>query len=71
MDHMIINSKFMRGLIAKVTKRMVKKKLGYEIDITLNNLAITYEEGKAHIHTSVDLDVDKEVIESIVMGEDI
>lgn len=66
MDEMKISSKLMKNLIAKLVKRAVKKKVGYEIDIQLNELTATVIDGTAHVHLSVDAELDKDELTKIL-----
>ena len=43
--HMTLTTKFMRGII----NRLVRKKLGYDVDVLLNNVGVTSKDGKVHI----------------------
>lgn len=65
MDEMRISSKFTRVVISKLLKTMVKKKLGYEVDIQLNELSVTIDD-KAHAHVSVDANLKKEELTKIL-----
>lgn len=60
MDEMKVklSTRFMRGLAAKLIARAVRKKYGYKIDIQLNELNLEVINGKAHLHTSVDVELD-------------
>ena len=60
MDEMRINSKFTRAVISKLLRNTIKKKIGYDIDVDLEQLIITIDEGKAHAHVSADVDLSKE-----------
>lgn len=60
MDEMKISSKFMRNLVAKLVKRAVKKKVGYEVDIQLNELTATVADGTAHVHLNIDAELNKD-----------
>lgn len=60
MDEMKIKSKFMRGVIAKLVGRMVKRKVGYEVDIQLNEFAVTITDGVGHVHVNVDAELNKD-----------
>lgn len=66
MDEMKISSKFMRNLVAKLVKRAVKKKVGYEVDIQLNELTVTVTDGTAHVHLSVDVELNKDELTKIL-----
>lgn len=66
MDEMKISSKFMRNLVAKLVKKTVKKKVGYEVDIQLNELAATVTDGTARIHLNVDAELNKDELTKIL-----
>lgn len=55
-----LSTKFMRGLIAKIIRKMIFKQVGYQVEINLNELEVSYIDGKAHVHTSVDLSMENE-----------
>lgn len=65
MDEMKISSRFTRAVISKLLKMMVKKKLGYEVDIQLNELTVRIDDEKAHAHVSADADLTKEELTRI------
>ena len=46
MDEMKIRTAFMRKLIAGAVRKALRKKLGYEIDIQLNELSITFADAE-------------------------
>lgn len=66
MDEMKISSKFMRNLIAKLVKKTVKKKVGYDVDIQLNEFTATITDGTAHVHLSVDAELNKDELTKIL-----
>lgn len=66
MDEMKIVSKFTNGIISKMIKMVLKKKLGYEVDIQLNQITTTIIEGKTHIHLDVDAELKKEELMKIL-----
>ena len=50
MDEMKIVSKFTTNMISKLVKMVLRKKLGYDIDIQLNEIKTTITEiGRAHV----------------------
>lgn len=71
MDELKIKSKFMRNLLTKVISKMIQKKCGYKIDIQLNDLDITVIDGKAHLHTDIDLEIDNNEFMKIVKSIDL
>lgn len=60
MDEMKVklSTRFMRGFVAKLIARTIRKKYGYKIDIQLNELNVEVINGKVHLHTSVDVELD-------------
>lgn len=68
MDEMKISSKFMRNLVAKLVKRAVKKKVGYEVDIQLNELTANITDGTAHIHLNVDAELGKDELTKFLVA---
>lgn len=72
MDEMKLNlsTKIMRGLVASMVSKAIRKKLGYDIEIQLNELAATVVNGQAQLHISVDAKLDnnelKKILEAVV-----
>ena len=62
MDEMKISlsTKLMRGLIAKVLKKVIRDKTGYSIDIQLNQIAVSHaENGKIDIRVDMNAEIDE------------
>ena len=53
-----LNSRFMRSIVSKLITKIIYKKLGYKINIQLNDLDIRVIDGEAHISTNVEAKVD-------------
>ena len=66
MDTMKISSKFMRGLISKLVKNIIRKKFGYEVDIQLDELMVTIDEGKANLRINAGADISKDELIKII-----
>lgn len=66
MDELKIKSKLMRNLLTKAISKMIQKKYGYKIDIQLNDLDVSIVDGKAHLHTDIDLEIDNNEFMKIV-----
>ena len=56
---MKIESGFIKNVISKLVKTMIRKKVGYDVDIQLNQMNITITDGKAHVHLNADAELDK------------
>lgn len=68
MDEVKIVSKFTRSVISKLIKTMLHKKLGYNIDIQLNEVNAMITDGNTHVHLDVDADLDKDELLKILKG---
>lgn len=66
MDEMRIVSKFTTGMISKLLKLMLRKKLGYDINIRLNEVTAKVDNGKTHIHLDVDAELEKDELTKIL-----
>ena len=47
---MKIQSKFMTGLVSRIVKKVLRTKLGCEVDIQLNEFRTTVIDDKTHVH---------------------
>lgn len=63
---MNIVSKFTTNIISKIMKKVIKKKLGYEIDITLNEIKTTIVEGETNVHLDIDAKLGKDELTKIL-----
>lgn len=68
MDEMKIKlqTRFMRGLVAKIIKKAISKKLGYKIDIHLNEIAIKTVDGNVYLHTDLDAEMSKDEFAKLI-----
>ena len=66
MDEMKIVSKFTTKMISKLVKMVLRKKLGYDIDIQHNEIKTTITDGKTHVHLDVDAELEKEELVKIL-----
>lgn len=57
MDEMKLNltSKFMRGIVSKVVAKAIKKKLGYEVKVQINDLDVSMLDGDTNISLNVEV----------------
>ena len=61
-----LSTKFMRDMVAKLITKALQKKLGYNIDILLNEIEVKNEDGKIHVHVNVDAEVNNDDFAKIV-----
>lgn len=66
---MKIVSKFTNGIISKMINMVLRRKLGYEINIQLNRITVTIIEGKIHVHLDADAELEKEELMTILKEE--
>lgn len=66
MDEMRLESKFTTGLVSKIARTVVRKKLGYDVAIRLNRLRTTVLEDKMHVELNVDLELTKEELDKLL-----
>ena len=66
MYEMRIVSKFTRGIISKALNMVVHKKTGYNVDIQLNEITTTINDGKTHLHLDVDAELEKDELIKII-----
>ena len=50
-----LSNKFMRGIVSKLISKTIQKKLGYKVDIQLNDLDISIIDGETKVLTNVEL----------------
>ena len=64
---MKIQSKFMTGLVSRIVKKVLRTKLGCEVDIQLNEFRTTVIDDKTHVHLDLDADLTKEELNKLFM----
>ena len=67
MDEMKITSKFTTGLVSKLLTSLVRKKLGYDICIELNNVSMKVVNDLVSLHVDADVEVEQEVLTDILL----
>lgn len=63
---MKLTSGFARGLVSKLVKKFVKKKLGVDVTIQLNAIEATMIDGKTHVHLDLDAELEKDELLKIL-----
>lgn len=58
--NMKLSTKFMRGIVSKLISKAIYKKIGYKVDINLNELDITVINGETKILTNVEVKVNSD-----------
>ena len=52
-----LGSKLMKGVFTGILKKQIKNKFDVDADIKINDLDVSIENGKAHIHVDIDGDL--------------
>lgn len=65
---MILESKFMQTIISKILKKIVKKKIGYDIDIQITELQVFNFDDKARIILGATTDIQRDELNNILKG---
>lgn len=68
MDEVNITTKFTKGLIGQILKRIIKKKIGYDATIQLNEFNTVIGD-TVHVHLSMDAEMSKEEFKSMIFNE--
>lgn len=63
---MKIGSKFTTGIISKLVSMVIRKKLGYDVQLKLNEVTAIVNDGKTHVHLDVDAELTKEELNKIL-----
>lgn len=53
-----LSTKFMKGIVANLISKALAKKLGYKIDILLNEIEVKNENSKVKLHIDADAEVE-------------
>ena len=61
-----LSTKFMKGMVSKLIAKALYKKLGYKVDIQLNDINVDFIDGETSIHADVDLRLDKEEFTKLI-----
>lgn len=63
---MKIGSKFTTSIISKLVIMVIRKKLGYDVELKLNEVTATVIDGKTHVHLDVDAELEKDELVKII-----
>lgn len=66
MDEMKIASKFGTYLVSKVIRKAIKKQVGYDVDIRLNDFRAYLADEKMQIHLDIDAELNPDEFKKIV-----
>jgi hypothetical protein len=66
MDEMKLESKFTTMIASKLAEKVVRDKLGYDVDIRLNRLRTSVMEDRMHVELNLDLELTKEELNKLL-----
>ena len=60
MDEVNIVSGFTKGVISKLIRLVLCKKIGCDINVQLNGLNVTVNDGRTRVHLDLDAELEKD-----------
>lgn len=66
LDEMRIASRFLTNLVSKVINVVLRKKLGYDINIKLNEVRAINNDEKLKVHLDVDCELSRDELNKIL-----
>ena len=69
MDEMEIKGKFLRGIISDIVTKSLKKSLGKEIEVDINNLKIKTGGLFSTVHLDADVSIISKDLKELVLGK--
>lgn len=66
MDEIKISSKFMKSVISKLIKMILRKKFGVDIDFRIEGFGVTVSDDKAHMYLNAGADMKKDELTKIL-----
>lgn len=61
-----LSTKFMRGMVAKLISKAIRKNLGYEVDIRIDEVSVETINGRLHFHMNADAEIDNDEFVKII-----
>lgn len=66
MDIMKIESKFMKGIVAKALNRFILKSTGYKVDTGIKQVEMKIVDGVGYIHLDFDASINQEELQKLL-----
>ena len=61
-----LSTKFMKGMLAKLLSKMIKKKYGYKVNIHIEEIKLEVIDGQAKLHANVDAELNSDEFKEIM-----
>lgn len=71
MDEMKLVSGFTRGIVSRLLKKVLKKKLGYDILVDLNRMEASVGEDKVRVRLDICTELSKTELEKLLKDFDL
>ena len=53
-----LSTRFMRGIVANLISKTLMQKMGYKVDVLINEIEVKTENGKIHLHINADAEIE-------------
>lgn len=63
-----LRTNFTKDIMSKVISKTIRKKIGYKIDVRVQDLDIEYVDGKAVINTNLVMKLDGEDLKELILN---
>ena len=65
----ILRTKFMRKVVSKLISKTIKSKAGYEVDVQLGELNVSFEDGEITVKANLEAKLNKEEFMRILKSQ--
>ena len=63
---MRVKSDLVKNAVSKILEKILKKKIGHDIDIQVNEAEATIHGSRAHVHLNIDLELSTAELKAIL-----
>lgn len=66
-----LNTRFMRSIVTKLLAKAIYKKIGYRVDIQINEIKAETYDGKVRLHMDVDVEMNSDDLMNALKSKDL
>ena len=66
-----LNTRFMRSIVTKLLAKAIYKKIGYRVDIQINEIKAETYDGKIRLHMDVDAEMNSDDLMNALKSKDL
>ena len=67
MDEMRIESKYLQGVVSRIIRSVIRKRLGIEAEVLFNDpIKVTYDGEKANVHLNLNATLGKDDLDKLL-----